>query len=154
MNYYIRPSKKTDCYELSLKLRKGDVQEVFSSSGSNPIQALMNAYIASHKHCYSVILDQEVVGMFGVNKINNTIGIPWLMGSDYLTKYSKEFHELSIMYISTFMDEFELLYNYVDQRNQNAIKWLKSLGFVFLRLIQDFGYEKKPFYEFIKTKDV
>ena len=42
-NYYIRPSKKDDCYNLSKTLRQGDVQEIFASSGSNPVQALVKA---------------------------------------------------------------------------------------------------------------
>ena len=153
-NYYVRPSKKEDCYNLSKTLRQGDVQEIFASSGSNPAQALVRAYLCSQKHCYSLMLDGEVVGMFGVNEINRNVGTPWLMGSDDLTKYKIEFYRLSKEYLSTFMDEYNVLFNYVDKRNWQSIRWLKGLGFQFTKLVSEYGYEKKPFYEFIKARYV
>ena len=154
MNYYIRHSKKEDCYNLSKTLRKEDVQEIFSSSGENPAQALLKAYLCSHKHCFSMMLDGNVVGMFGINEINKNVGVPWLMGSPDLTKHKFEFYKLSIEYLNTFMDSYNVLFNYVDQRNTQAIRWLKSLGFQFTKLVPEYGYEKKPFYEFIKAKYV
>ncbi len=153
-NYYVRPSKKEDCYQLSKTLRQQDVQEVFASSGSNPAQALVKAYMCSNKHCYSLMLDGEVVGMFGINEINRNVGTPWLMGSDDLTKHKIEFYKLSKSYLSTFMERYNVLFNYVDKRNWQSIRWLKNLGFQFTKEIADYGYEKKPFYEFIKARYV
>ena len=153
-NYYIRPSKKDDCYNLSKTLRQGDVQEIFASSGSNPVQALVKAYLCSSTHCYSLMLDGEVVGMFGIHEINRNVGTPWLMGSDDLTKYKIEFYRLSKEYLNTFMDEYNVLFNYVDKRNWQSIRWLKGLGFQFTKLVSEYGYEKKPFYEFIKARYV
>ena len=68
MSYYIRSSKRNDCYELAKTLRQQDVQEVFASGGRNPSQALIRAYLTSHLHCYTIILDDKVVGMFGISK--------------------------------------------------------------------------------------
>ena len=151
MNYYVRPSKREDCYNLAKSMRKDDVQELFASTGSNPAQALIVAYLSSHRHCYSLILEDEVVGMFGINRINEKVGIPWLLGSDKLTKYRVEFHKLAYKYLNTFMDEYNVLFNYVDKRNWQAVRWLKVLGFTFTKLIDEYGYEKKPFYEFVKA---
>ena len=154
MNYYIRSSKRNDCYELSKTLRKQDVQEVFASFGQNPAQALIRAYLTSHLHCYTIILDDEVVGMFGISKIRDGVGSPWLLGSDKLTDYKFEFHKHAKEHIDTFMDEYDVLFNYVDKRNTQAIKWIKSLGFTFTKLVDNFGYEQKPFYEFVKANNV
>ena len=76
------------------------------------------------------------------------------MGSPDLTKYKLEFYKLSIEYLNTFMDSYNVLFNYVDQRNTQSIRWLKSLGFQFTKLVPEYGYERKPFYEFIKAKYV
>jgi len=154
MNYYIRSSKKNDCYELSKTLRAQDAQEVFASGGRNPAQALIRAYLTSHLHCYTIILDDEVVGMFGISKIRDGVGSPWLLGSDKLTDHKFEFHKHAKDHIDTFMDEYNVLFNYVDQRNTQAIKWIKSLGFTFTKLVDNFGYEQKPFYEFVKANNV
>ena len=45
MNYYIRSSKRNDCYELSKTLRQQDAQEVFASGGRNPAQALIRGIL-------------------------------------------------------------------------------------------------------------
>ena len=92
--------------------------------------------------------------MFGINRVNENVGIPWLLGSDQLTKHKLEFYKKSVEYLNTFMDEYNVLFNYVDKRNWQAIRWLKGLGFQFTKLVSDYGYEKKPFYEFIKARYV
>ena len=76
------------------------------------------------------------------------------MGSDRLTEYKFEFHKHAKEHIDTFMDEYDVLFNYVDKRNTQAIKWIKSLGFTFTKLVDNFGYEQKPFYEFVKANNV
>ena len=38
----------------------------------------------------------------------------------------------------------------MDARNDLHIKWLKWMKFTFINKVNEFGYEKKPFYEFIK----
>ena len=40
--------------------------------------------------------------------------------------------------------------NYVDARNITSIKWLKHLGFVLIKRVEEFGVGKKPFYEFVR----
>jgi len=148
--YNIRESRRVDCYELSKSLKKEDVQEIFASSGNNPIQVLLRAYLYSARYCYSVVLDNKVVGMFGITKLRDGVGIPWLLGSNVLTQFPLAFHKETKEYLDKFMKEFKVLFNYVDQRNTIAIKWLKILGFTFTKLIHEFGYQKKPFFEFVK----
>ena len=45
---------------------------------------------------------------------------------------------------------FPIMYNYVDARNDLHIKWLKWMKFTFINKVNEFGYEKRPFYEFVK----
>ena len=42
--------------------------------------------------------------------------------------------------------------NYVDERNTTSIRWLKHLGFVLIKRIEDYGVGKKPFYEFVRIQ--
>ena len=46
--------------------------------------------------------------------------------------------------------EYPLLVNYVDARNKVAIRWLRFLGFTFIRKIEKYGVGRKPFYEFVR----
>ena len=51
------------------------------------------------------------------------------------------------------VDQYSLLLNYVDADNTVSMKWLKSLGFKFIKLL-DYGVGQKPFYQFVRIKDV
>ena len=55
-------------------------------------------------------------------------------------------------YLDNFMTDFKILFNYIDKRNTISIRWLKMLGFKFTNLITEYGYQQKPFYEFIKVR--
>ena len=41
--------------------------------------------------------------------------------------------------------------NFVDARNAAYIRWLKRLGFRFVRLHEHYGLAKQPFWEFFMT---
>ena len=43
-----------------------------------------------------------------------------------------------------------VLYNCVYAENRSAIKWLKTLGFTFVKLHPEYGHMKKPFFEFVR----
>tara|TARA_R110000824_G_scaffold385797_1_gene580112 strand:+ start:608 stop:1066 length:459 start_codon:yes stop_codon:yes gene_type:complete len=152
MTYTIRHSQRKDCATLSKHTRAADVQEIFASSGKNPFQVLLRAYFASPDYCYTVLLEDKIVGMFGISKITDGVGSPWLLGSNLLLKAPLSFHRKSKKYLDTFMKDFKVLFNYVDKRNVVAIKWLKGLGFTFTKLVDNFGYQQKPFYEFVKVR--
>ena len=152
MKYTIRKSQRQDCYTLSKSIRSADVQEIFASSGKNPIQVLLRAYLCSYNYCYTILLDNKIVGMFGVSKLRDAIGSPWLLGSNLLTKYPYSFQKKSKEYLENFMTDFKILFNYIDKRNTISIRWLKMLGFKFTNLITEYGYQQKPFYEFIKVR--
>jgi hypothetical protein len=95
----------------------------------------------------------DIVGIFGVNRIDNKSGIVWLMGSDNLTKYKKEFYKVSKEYLELFLKEFKTVFNYVDERNKTTTKWLKKLGFSFIGREPEFGVDKIPFILFLKERN-
>lgn len=152
--YKIKATTHDDCIHVSLNMREADVSEVFAASGTNPLTTLLKARAASCDTCSTIFYNNESVGIFGVCKINDSCGIPWLLGTDKLTANKKEFYQKSKEYLNTFMTNFKVLFNYVDERNKTSIKWLKSLGFEFPELVKDFGYTKSPFYQFVKVKNV
>jgi len=43
-----------------------------------------------------------------------------------------------------------MLYNMVYAENHSAIKWLKALGFTFIKYHEEYGNQSKPFYEFLR----
>ena len=106
---------------------------------------------------HTIVHNGLIKGMFGVNKsmINDRIGIPWMLSDG-------DFKGLEITFLRTgkkwvdglLSTNWDLLYNYVDVDNHNAIKWLKFLGFSFIRVMPNFGYAGTPFVEFMRIKNV
>lgn len=147
--YSIRQSKKDDCLVIAYFLREADTQEVFAASGQLPYTVLLRAYGDSSDACYTVFYDDVPVGMFGVVRYNDDIGVPWLLGTDDLTSDKKEFYKLSQKYLRQFQKKYKYLTNFVDKRNKASIRWLRHLGFTFPREIKEYGFEKRPFLEFL-----
>ena len=47
--------------------------------------------------------------------------------------------------------QFILLFNEVDARNTTHIRWLRWMGFIFVRYRPNYGAEGRPFYEFCRV---
>jgi hypothetical protein len=152
MGYTVRKTKEQDCLILSKIMRKVDKQEIWSSGRFKPIEALLDGFNLSKGNCYTLFLNMDIVGIFGVSKVQDNIGVVWLMGSDNLTKYKKEFYKVSREYLELFLKEFKTVFNYVDERNTTTSKWLQKLGFKLIKREPEFGEDKIPFNLFLKER--
>ena len=145
MGYIVRKTIKKDCEILAIKLRQSDKNEIWSSHRATPIEALEQGLNESGDFCYTLLLNEEVVGIFGVNRVDNESGVVWLMGSNNMTSHKSGFYKVSKKYLRLFRKEFSLLFNYVDDRNKQTAKWLEKLGFSFIQQEPKFGADKIPF---------
>tara|TARA_R100000808_G_scaffold7216_1_gene21318 strand:- start:557 stop:1015 length:459 start_codon:yes stop_codon:yes gene_type:complete len=145
MGYIVRKTIKKDCEILAIKLRQSDKNEIWSSHRATPIEALEQGLNESGDFCYTLLLNEEVVGIFGVNRVDNESGVVWLMGSNNMTSHKSGFYKVSKKYLRLFRKEFSLLFNYVDDRNKQTAKWLEKLGFSFIQQEPEFGEDKIPF---------
>lgn len=155
MTPYYRPTVLDDIHELAPRMRKSDVEEIAASSGVVPEQALFLSFLAGAETHSIIAPDGEIIGMFGVVPTQDPmVGVPWMLASDRLPEIRKHFLPQSLEWVEKVNKQFPILTNYVDKRNTKAIRWLRYLGFQFPQLIEDFGVEKKPFYEFVRTNHV
>jgi len=152
MKYSVRKTVKHDCLVLSKIMREVDKQEIWSAGRFKPIEALLDGYNLSEGHCYTLLLNMDICGIFGVSKIQKNTGVVWLMGSDTMTKYKKGFYEVSKEYLELFLKEFKTVFNYVDERNTTTSKWLQRLGFKLIEREPEFGEDKIPFNLFLKER--
>jgi len=153
MTHHYRPSTFQDCRDMAPNLREQDVNEIMASSGSQPFEALWASFDASEE-CFTIIHeDGDIAGMFGVS-YNGHFASPWLLGTDKLTETKRVMLPVAAKWVEEKVDQYSLLLNYVDVDNTVSRKWLKSLGFKFIKLIDDYGVGKKPFYQFVRIKDV
>ncbi len=145
MGYEVRKTNRNDCLILSKKIRKSDKDEIWSSHRSTPMEALEQGLNESGDFCYTLVLNKEIVGIFGVNRVDNKSGVVWLMGSNNMTSNKNGFYKVSKKYLRLFRKEFDFLFNYIDDRNKQTSKWLERLGFSFVQQDPEFGVDKIPF---------
>lgn len=149
---FYRTALREDIPELARTMREQDRVEIWHSHGLAPLEALEFSFDLAVEN-NSIISDEgKVIGMFGVGEVAPNIGIPWLLGSDELPKIAREFIPESRKWIERVHERHDLLYNYVYAENSVSIRWLKWLGFSFIRRIDDWGANPAPFYEFVKLR--
>ena len=100
------------------------------------------------------MLDDEPACMFGASpfSIMGGMGAAWMLGSRALDRIGaqKELLLLSQPVVEYMQSQFPaLLYNFVDQRNVAAIRWLRWLGFQFSDPIA-YGVDGLPFLPFYR----
>lgn len=152
---YATPTIPDHLKVLAATMREADRVELAASSGSSPLEALEEGYVHSPK-CMTILTDQgDVVGIFGVapNSMDRLIGHPWMLASDHLDSIRMTFLRQSKMYLDGLGGGYQLLMNCCDKRNLVHIKWLRWLGFSFIKEHPEYGVGRVPFLEFVKIGD-
>lgn len=150
---YTIPAEEAHCYNLAPRLRSADVQEILAASGSEPLQCLLDG-VTTSSPCFSIMHDDVVMGMYGVVAMGPTVGGVWLLGSqDLVTNpFRTEFIRKCRSYAADLFTGYEILGNYVDERNALHIRWLKWMGAHFIRRVPQYGVAQLPFLEFVMIR--
>lgn len=148
---HVRAYRPGDEVELAPRLRFHDLQEIEAASGRSPLDVLREGGEQSSPSCSIISQQGFVVGMFGVGPG----GCVWLLGTDELTRdpLRRQFLRECRTYLRALHQTFPLLHNVIDERNAVHIRWLKWLGFTFIRRFPH-GPKGLPFLEFARLKDV
>ena len=150
---YVRQAISADIAFLAPKIRQEDRDEIKASDNIGAAEALMTPFQERGHRTWSVIGTEEeyVVGMFGsVPTLDRDYGVAWLLSSDELFNYKKEFIKQSPEWVAQMGKGYKYLFNYVDVRNDKSIKWLKHLGFKTIKREEQYGKGKIPFYLMMK----
>jgi len=147
---YIKITDVNDVKFLSKNLRKEDIDEIKANSNSNPYHALYTGYKYSHLPL-TIMNDENIpVMILGVIPHGKNLGMIWLLSSPEIKNISMPFLRNCRGVLDLFHKSYPVLYNYIDARNTVHVNWLRWLGFNFIKVHQQFGYEKRKFIEFVK----
>lgn len=118
-----------DICVLKDKLRKEEVESLWSGFRASPEIALVKSYGASEV-ALTIELDGVPVAMMGAirDPKDPSIGNIWLMGSDETDRVGLSFVRVTKFCITELLKEFRSLYNYVDVRCVRVFPWLRILG--------------------------
>ena len=142
-------------------MREVDVQE-FRAQGINmdPAAVLQNG--RTHSDCaWTIVADNKPIAMFGVVPMwqetvqwKKPIGSIWLLGTDDVKTFNKDFVRSSKHWLQRITKNYELVGNNVHKTNDVHLRWLEWLGFDFHIQTAIFGMPPKDFVLATRKKDV
>jgi hypothetical protein len=148
----IIPAREEHIFWIASNMAKADRREC-EAAGLGPFRALRGS-LERAVVAWTGMVDDEPVCMFGVSPVDilGGVGSPWLLGTDKVRKYAVTFLRLNKGYIARMLEIFTRLENYVDDRNEVSIRWLKWLGFTFDPEPVPYGVWGMPFFKFRMEK--
>ena len=142
-----------DAVSLEPRLRSADREELQAMTGPDVLGCIESCVRASYgrlgRMAFSLRRDGELVAMFGFMPVGgmSDTAHPWLVGSDAFVDVARMQMSLARRYCRATLDEYPVLFNYVDARNRASIIWLKRLGFT-IQAPEPFGVAALPFHRF------
>lgn len=153
----IVPATIEHAHAIAEKARPADVAELWTSSRTTPFEAMLRGMERTARP-FVAIYEGEPACMFGASpfSIMGGMGCAWMIGSTVLNRpgAQRDLLRLSVPVVEHMQDQFpRLLYNFVDQRNHSAIRWLRWLGFEFSDPMP-YGEDGLPFLPFYRRRGV
>jgi hypothetical protein len=142
---HVRETQDGDLVSLAPSLRAEDLKELEAHKVDAETALRMGMKLS--RPCYTIEHNGKPIGMFGSSPhpMVPTVGIVWLLGSDEIA--SKDVRTRFLRESKEWLDEistgYDLLCNMVHEENALHIKWLRFLGFNFIRA-------ESPFIEFVR----
>lgn len=129
-NIEIRKPTDRDIRLLVENLREADKEEMKAYFNEN-YEWMIKTSVKFSKDAWSVVVNGKLLFICGVGltSLIGNVGCPWLLGSNHIYRYPKEFVKQAKLILEEIKEEYACLSNHVYAENKNAIRFLKRLGF-------------------------
>ena len=112
-------------------MREADVLEV-AGLGQTPEQAITQSFYDSDM-VWLAYFEGRPAALIGVGRVSvmGNQGTPWFLTSNVMNEWGakRALLKYSPVFIQDFLDNYDILVNYVDAKYTKALTWLKWLGF-------------------------
>ena len=154
-NITVTDSEYKDVLNMQDNLTADDVVEI-EAMGMTSLECLTASYNDSI-YKYTCKVKGVPVCMFGLNP-DSLLGDKakiWMLATDELKTIQRRFARHSKEVVREYLEDYPLLYNYIDVRNTESIKWLKWLGAKMLHAVP-YGINGESFFyfEFSNKKEI
>jgi hypothetical protein len=152
--FFIRKATTDDAAYVARNLRPHDHDEVRALTGVSP-SFVLPAYVEDGREVYVAGLPDNVPQViWGADPIEGVdrAAVVWLLSTPVMYHHAQLFIPMSKKLWDGFHERYDLLTNFTDARNTRHHKWLQWLGAVFLRRVEHFGAESRPFLEFASLR--
>lgn len=124
----VRPATWMDVERMADCLRDSDKEEIRASTGLEPKYGLRHSFFVSESK-FVITHNQCPAVMFGVlSIIGSKDGCVWMLATDRVKNIKQSVYTISVAYINYFLGIYEVLYNFIDERNTRTEKWLRLCG--------------------------
>ena len=132
MRLEVIPAGMDHVASVAARMRQADRDEVMASSGSTPHEALMIS-LSKSTEAWTAILDGRPEVMFGVvsTSVLGGTGIAWLLGTDTAVESPALFLRQTLRWRQKLFGRYDVLRNFVDDRNEVSKRWLGWMGAIF-----------------------
>lgn len=155
MQAIVRESTLRDAIDMAPRLRDADYEELRACLGDTmDPEEVLRIGIEQSDDPRTVELDGKPIAIFGVVDVKEdtpTVGCIWMLGTNQIKDIKGQFLRSCKEQLSYQEKPYEVLTNFVDARNVVHIKWLRWMGFTILREVENYGAEKRTFYEFARV---
>lgn len=127
----IRAVEPADLEHLSAHLRTQDQAEL-DAAGWLDYHRALEVSVERSRWSQVGLIDGQIACVFGCAEYGSLLaptGVPWLLGTDVLTRHRRVLQRLARCYIETMLLDYPRLFNAVHAGNTAAVRWLKRLGF-------------------------
>lgn len=125
------PVTRAHVAALVQNLRQQDRDELAAWGYPDARAAIIDSVTRS-AWCRTCTVDGEVAAITGLGRGGSDdapFGIPWLLGTDLVTRHRRVLARHARDYIPRMLDVYPRLVNHVHARNTVAVAWLRHLGF-------------------------
>lgn len=147
-NIEIRKPTERDIRMLAENLRPADQEEVKAYFNDDYHWAIKTS-VKYSRDAWAVIVNGKLLFIVGVGLTSmiGRVGCPWLLGTNHIAKYPKEFFKQCSIILQELKEEYSLLANHVYAKNDAAVRFLKHLGFK-LKEAEPYGKNGEMFFPF------
>lgn len=152
MDKFLRPTTVADVEYVAKRLRKADKQECKAALGREPLDVLLGSLDTCSKSLTLTTKEGDAVGLCGVSPsiYGPDVGVVWMCATDAIKKHQMTFLRQSKVALKYLAADYQLIFNFVDARNLVHIEWLRWMGFTFINRHEKYGFEQRPFFEFVR----
>lgn len=150
----VRRTREGDIEAVAANLRNADIEEIHGSTGHRDCLAVIQSGVETSVLLWTIEVDGEPAGLFGVTPVAENIGTPWMLGTPALERAPKQLTRLGRAYVHLMSDKYATLLNYVDARSLKSVYWLARLGFTVQKQTEPYGVFGLPFHRFGINRDV
>lgn len=116
--------------DLSENIRPKDHQEIMAYSDGN-IHDIIEYHIDKSDVSFAATIDDGLLAVVGVVPQSSLrlTGIPWILTTTLLDKHPRFLVKYSKPVLEVWLHKYDKLFNIVDSRYEQALRWVKWMGF-------------------------